>query len=75
MSPKRNTMYKQEVAKIIFTHASSEASPMQTLRREIRSCPELQQKLKSLTNKDKLHYYNAQQVQLLFEHFGVGIDG
>ncbi|WP_421953339.1 DUF4248 domain-containing protein [Persicobacter psychrovividus] len=59
-----------------FTHATSEASALQTLRPEIRRCPALHQKLKDLSANanQRVHYYNAQQVRVLFEYFGVGID-
>ncbi|WP_338398531.1 DUF4248 domain-containing protein [Persicobacter psychrovividus] len=67
-------MYKQDVANIIFGHAASASASMQALRREIKRCRELRQKLKSLSSNDRVHYYNAQQVQLLFEHFGINTE-
>ena len=63
------TMYKQEVAKIIFPDSSTSVSAMQRLRKEIRRNRKLKENLYPNGINEQLHHFTRKQILLLIEYY------
>ena len=63
------TIFKQDLAMIIYPDSSTSVSAMQRFRRELDKNPKLKKNLYPLGSSCYMHHFTRSQIQILIEHF------